>query len=477
MIDRLFHLKEHNSTVKGELVGGMTTFLSVMYIMFVNSTILSASGMPFQGVFVATALTSAVCTLFAAIYANLPFAMAPGMGMNSVFVNTICLGMGYHWKEALAITFISGLFHVFIMLSPLRKALYVAIPLHLKNAASAGLGMFISYAAIKNTGLLSYSVPADSYIHRVDGSIIADSSTIPGITRIFGYSQLIAIISLVSLLVLIGMQKRTGEKFWALPMSILVGTFVGIPMNISNMRLDAGLTSMVFSEYREVFFSFFDVPGITSIFGDFGTIVKTISIIMVLSMTNIMDSVASISGIGGIEEVTLFDDRQHELLESKWAKSKIDRALIVNSVGGVTAPLFGSSTAITYLESITGMISGGRTGLAGIIVSLLFLLCLPLAGFFHIIPIEAVAPAMIFAGGTMITRLRKINWSDISESFPAFITMLMMPITYNILDGMIVGLMCYIVIELFAAREKKIHPLLYIISLIYIATKVLEFVF
>jgi len=471
MMERLFRLKENKTSVKIEVVAGTTTFLTVMYILFVNSTILAATGMPYQGAFVATALSAAVCTLFVSLYANLPVAMAPGMSINTFFVNTICLGMGFHWREALAITFITGVLQLLIMGTSVRKTLVNAIPNSLRIASGAGLGVFIGYIAIKNAGFINYVIPAESFNILPNGIMLADSSVSANMTASFGTTHIIAIIAMITLIIFLALEKRTGARYNALAMSILIATFAGIPLSMSRIRLGSGFTMSGFDAFREVALGFFGRPGLQSLFDDPGKALSVLLVVVPLLLTTSLDSVGTMIGIGHIENMTLFDEKQLAQFRTQNTASKVDRALLSNAFGGVVAPLIGTSPVVIYLESVTGMLSGGRTGLTGVTVALLFLVCLPLAGFFHIIPVEAVAPAMLVAGLSMISRLKHIDWSDIAEALPAFMTLLFIPLTLSILDGMCIGILCYVVVHLALREAKKIHPMLYIISFAYILGK------
>ena len=474
MLERLFRLKDHQTTVKIEIISGVTTFLIMMYILFVNGTVLSKAGMPVQGVFVATALTAAVSTLLLAFFSNVPFAMAPGMGMNSLFVHTICIGMGYHWKEALAISFIAGILHVFIILSPFRKSFILAIPEHLRIAAGAGLGMFIAYLAIRNAGLMTFTIPSTEYLRIGKDVIVTSSTAVPSLIKAFGTQQVIAIAAMVILLILLALEQKSGEQYGALPISIMAATLIGIPLNIAMLQTGNTASASAFDEFRTIFLSFFGSPGLGSLFRTPAISLRTLLMVLVLSMTTVLDSVGTMIGLGHIDNARVFSQQDVEAFRSRGTRSRMDKTLICNSIGNVIAPLLGTSPSVIYLESVTGVLSGGRTGLTGVVVGLLFLLCLPIAGFFRIIPIEAVAPAMLFAGGSMMTQLRYIDWKNIEESIPAFMIMLFIPLTYSILDGIAIGIFAYVVIEIALGKVKKVHPILHCVTLVYILSKIAQ---
>ena len=472
MLERLFHLKEHQTTARVEVISGITTFLIMMYILFVNGTVLSKSGMPVQGIFVATALSAAICSIILAIFANVPFAMAPGMGMNSLFVNTICIGMGYHWREALAITFLSGLVHVFVIVTPFRKSFITAIPEHLRIASGAGLGLFIAYLALRNSGIMTFTIPSTEYLRVGKDVIVTSSSAVPGMIRTFGTPQIISIIAMLILLVLLAMEQKSGEQYGALPISIMAATLIGIPLNITMLQTTSAINASAFDEFRVIFMSFFGSPGLGSLFRSTTVSLNTLLIILVMALTNVLDSVGTMIGLGHVDNARVFTQQDLEAFQQKKRMSRMDKTLVFNSLGNVIAPLLGSSPAVIYLESVTGMLSGGRTGLTSMVVGIMFLLCLPIANFFKIIPIEAVAPAMLFAGCSMMTQLRHINWKNIEESMPAFMIILIIPLTYSILDGIAIGILCYVILEIALGKIKNVHPMLHLVSLVYLFTKV-----
>lgn len=472
MLAKYFHLPENNTTLKTEALSGITTFLTCMYVLFVNSSILAETGMPQRGVFFATALASAACTVLIALYANLPFAMAPGMGLNSIFAHTICISMGYHWKEALAIAFLSGLVHAVTMASPLRKSFVNAFPNYLRYANGASLGLFIAYVGLKNAGLISFTVPAGQYERLGSGAIIGSSSTVPGMVGAFTPVQAIAVIGLAIMIVLKAKEKKTGNQYAALPVGILAATFIGIPWNITRMADSsfAGAAS-IFDGFKQVFFSFWGRPGLFTVFADPATALDTLLMIFILSMTNVLSAVGTMISIGHVDEAQLFDEQDLARFKRRGTGSKLDKALIANSLGSAVSPLLGTSTATIYFESVTGISSGGRTGLTGLVVGVLFLICIPFAGILNVIPGEAVAPAVILAGASMMTQIRKINWKNFEELIPAFVTIVFRTLAYSLLDGIAVGVICHVLIQTAMGKRRGIHPVLHVISALYIILK------
>ena len=469
MMERWFRLRDNQTSVRVEVSSGVTVFLTALYILFVNRVVMVDAGMPPDGVFIATALSAAICTLFMALYANLPFTVAPGMSLNAFFTYTICLGAGYHWKEALAITFLAGTLHAFLMLTPARKSLIAAIPEHIGLAAGAAMGLLIAYIAVKNTGIFS-DIP--NIAKAPNASFSLGDFSFTTFLQAFNPTHLIPIVAAGILLLLLSFEQKTGERFAALPVSILAATFLCLPITLERIHDISSVSGSALAEFWSLCFSFFGVPGLGSIFASPAVAAKTLLIIILLALTNILDSLGTIMGIGYAENANLFERHEMELFRQKYSASRLDRALIANSFGGMISPLLGASTAVVYLESSAAVLTGGRTGLSGMVTGILFLLCIPIAGFFRIIPVEAVAPVMIYVGATTMARLRNIHWGDLSEFVPTFLTVLFVPLTGSILDGMCIGILSYVMINIATGTRKKVHPALLVIGFAYILTKI-----
>lgn len=468
MLEKLFHLQAHGTSVSKEIVCGMTTFLTMSYILFVNPAIVSESGMPFTGIFVATALAAAICSFIMGFVANVPFAMASGMGMNTFFAYTICISMGFHWKEGLALVFITGIIHVAIMLTGMRKRLVNAIPHHLRMAFGIGLGLFIGYVGLKNAGLLAFTTPPGEYSILAGGTIISTSAVVPSLVSRIGGHQIIALVGLTVMIMLLALERKTGESYGALPVGILAATFIGIPMNVTNI-LGAKLIDLtVVLEIKEVFFSFWGDPGLLSIISSPNKIMLSLLIVLILLVTNVIDSIGTILGIGQIQKAEVITSEDMEHFKRKGETAKLDTVLACNSLGGCVAAVLGTTSVTTFMESITGIVAGARTGLASVTVGVMFLICLPFGQFFSIIPAAAVAPALIVAGAFMVPLVARINWSSFEEAFPAFATILCIPLTYGFVHGIAAGVLAHIAIQCALGRWRSIHPMLYLIAGIFV---------
>ena len=467
-MDAFFRLREHNTTVSREILCGITAFLTMSYILFLNPSIVSETGMPRAGIFAATALAAAACSILMGLLANAPFGMAPGMGLNTFLTYMVCASLGFDWREALAMAFITGLLHVGIMATGLRKALVNAIPPHLKLSFGVGLGIFIGYTGLKSAGFLMFTTPPGQYTILANGVAISNSSVVPSLAGTIGAPQLIALIGLVVMLVLLALEKKTGETYAALPVAMLTATFAGIPLQVTDMIGVSFFDPGAILEIQSVFCAFFGDPGLLSLVSTPDKFLRVCLVILVLLVTNVMDSIGTIIGIGGVRESEIFNDKDMETFSRKDGKTKLDKVLLCNSLGGSVSALLGTTTATTYMESVTGIVAGGRTGLTAVTVGCMFLICLPLANFISIIPPTAVAPALIVAGAFMIPLAGRIDWHNFEEAFPAFATILCIPLTYGFVHGIAAGVLSHVLIQAAMGKWRSIHPMLYAITGIFL---------
>ena len=473
-MDKFFKLSENGTSFSKEALSGITVFLTMSYILFVNPAVAEAAGVPLGGAFAATALSAAVCTIIMGLFAKTPFAMAPGMGLNTFLAYTVCVYHGFHWREALAVAFLSGVVHVLVMITGLRRSLINAMPPHLKQAARIGLGLFIAYIGLKNAGLLTYTSPAGYYEILASGAAVGGPNTVPGLNYNMTGNQLIAILGLILMLGLMALEKKTGEGYAALTVGIIAGTFIGIPLKVTELSGLRLMDSALILEIREVALSFFGRPGLLSIFDSASKMLTAANLILILLLTNVMNSIGTILGLGQVSNAELFDSRDMELFRAPGRASKLDRTLIADSFGGGLSALLGTSPATTFLESVGGIVTGGRTGLTAMVVGLMFILCLPFGNFFHIVPAAAVAPALIIAGSFMVGLGTRINWLNFEESFPAFVTILFIPLTFGVVYGIAAGILTHVLIQFTLGRKRDMHPVLYLLAAIFIAMMIIS---
>ena len=454
-MEKFFKLKANNTTVRTEVIAGLTTFFTMAYIIFVNPSILSLNeGMPWGGIFVATILASVVGTLVMGLVSNVPYAQAPGMGLNAFFTFTVCGQMGFHWQEALALVFFCGLLNIFITVTKFRKSIIRSIPSFLQNAISGGIGLFIAYIGVKNSGFLSFTSDPGRNIVLDNGTVIADSSIVPGLVAFSAAGPLLALIGLIITVILLVKQVK-GAIF----ISIILTTIIGIPMGLVSLGDVKIFDLTAVDDIKDTAFVLFGNPGIGSIFNSPEKIFLTLVAIFAFSLTDTFDTIGTFVGTGRVSGI--FDDADEEtLLNSKGFNSKMERALFADAFATTTGAMLGTSNVTTFVESASGISLGGRTGLTSVVVAAMFLLCLPFAGLFGIVPAEATAPALIVIGVMMMSSFGKIKWNEFDEATPAFMTAIIMTFAYNISYGIAAGFMFYCIIKAVKGQMKEVHPIL-----------------
>ena len=301
-----------------------------------------------------------------------------------------------------------------------------------------------------------------------NGAVISSSAAVPSLAAGMSGGQIIALIGLSVMLFLLALERKTGDSYAALPIGILTATFIGIPMNITDLLGMKFIDLSAILEIKHVFSSFWGDPGLLSIIGNPAKLLLSSLIIMILLVTNVMDSVGTIIGIGQVQGAEVFSDDDIENFRRRGTKTTLDKALLCNSLGGSLAAVVGTTPVTTYMESITGIVAGGRTGLASATVGVMFLICLPLANFFSFIPASAIAPALIVAGAFMVPLVSRINWANFEEAFPAFATALCIPLSYSFVHGIAAGVLSHVIIQIAVGKWRGIHPMLYVIAVVFI---------
>ena len=453
-MDKFFKLKASGTNVKTEIIAGITTFFTMAYIIFVNPSILSDAGMSWDGVFVATIIATVAGTLVMALVANVPYAVAPGMGLNAFFTYTVCFGLGFQWQEALAMVFICGIINVLITVTKVRKLIIKAIPESLQLAIGGAIGLFIAYIGIKNAGFLEYGVTSDF--------VSPGADVVPGLVNFSEPGALIALAGLVIIVVLLLLKVKGAMLIGIIGATLIavVTGFVSLPP-VSEMFVNK--TGAV----KGVAFAFFGDPGIGSLFADPSKILSVILIIFAFSLSDTFDTIGTFIGTG--RKTGIFDEADEKALyESAGFKSKMDKALFADSIATSVGALAGTSNTTTYIESAAGIGVGGKTGLASVVTAILFILCLPFMSLFGIVPAQATAPALIVVGVLMAESFAGIKWNEIDESLPAFITVLIMAFAYNISYGIAAGFIFYCIAKIVKGKAKEVHPILYVSTLLFI---------
>ncbi len=447
MLEKSFKLKEHGVNVKGELAAGLTTFMTMAYILAVNPDILSVTGMNPGGVLIATALSSAIACICMAFFANLPFALAPGMGLNAYFAFTVVLGMGYSWQFALFAVFVEGLIFIVLSLTNVREAIFDAIPLTLKHAVGAGIGLFIAFIGLQNSGLVQAS-PATL----VDLVSFKDDMSGTGI---------LAVLTLVGVLIIgvLCYKKIKG--------ALLIGMFavwiIGIILQAAGLYVpnpELGLFSLYPAWGLPDFAGFGQIAGKAfspEAFASFN-VVDFLIIMFSFLFVDIFDTLGTLIGVAD----------KADMLDEEGKLPQIRGALMADAVGTVVGAVAGTSTVTTYVESASGVAEGGRTGLTALTTGILFLLAIILSPIFISIPSFATSAALIYVGFLMLSSILKVDFEDISEALPAYVALFAMPFFYSISHGIMFGIIFYVLINLCAGKYKKISPLMYILALAFL---------
>ena len=440
-MDKFFKISERGSSVRAEIVGGVTTFFAMAYIIFVNPGLLSQTGMNSNGVMLATCISAAIGCLLTALLANAPFAQAPGMGLNAFFTFTVCFNMGYTWQEALAIVLLSGILFLVVSVSPLRSKIISSIPAFLKSAISAGIGLFIAFIGLLNVKLVGFGAGVPALQFLVDdgtGNMVANTAGI------------LTIIGLLITAILMAYKVKG-----AIVIGIIITTIIGFPMG--ETHLPDAITMSVFKELGEVAFKL-DIPGVMA-----KGILPLVTAVISFALVDCFDTVGTLIGTAKNAGMT---DKNGNLPGG-------DRALIADAIATCCGACLGTSTVTTFVESSTGISEGARTGLSSIVVGVLFLLACLLAPVAGIIPSAATAPALIIVGVLMIKGATDVNWGDFEEACPAFLTIAMMPFAYSISDGIGFGFISYSIIKLARGKAKEVPVLVYIISVLFILKYIL----
>ena len=448
-----FGLSAAGTNVKREIVAGLTTFFTMAYIIFVNPNMLSETGMSWEGVFVATCLAAAVGTLIMALFANVPYAVAPGMGLNALFAYTVCLAGGFTWKQALSMVFICGLINIVITVTKARKAIVKSIPESLQNAIGGGIGLFIAYLGFNNAALISFTG--------------AYPSVTPGMQPLNTPALTLAVIGLLIIVILMVLNVKG-----AILIGIVATTIIGIPFGVTTIPESIFSDSGTWTGFKEVAFSFFGSDGIVSLFTDPAKIPFVLVTIFSMCLSDTFDSIGTFIGTG--RKSGIFDAEDEKALEGGGFKSRLDKALVADSFATSIGALFGTSNATTYVESSAGIAAGGRTGLTSLVTAIMFLICLPFAGLIGMVPGAATSPALIVVGILMVEPFAKIKWADFTEAVPAFFTVAVMSFTYGITNGIAAGFIMYCITLICTKRARDIHPIIAGASILFIIDIILK---
>ena len=446
MLEKLFKLKENNTTVRTEVIGGITTFMTMAYILAVNPSILAASGMDKNAILIATAVASFIGTLAMAMLANYPFALAPGLGLNAYFAYTVCGQMGYSWQFALMAVFVEGLIFIVLSLTKVREAIFNAIPLTLKKGVSVGLGLFVAFIGFQNGHLVVNS----------DSTLV----TVVNFRENFNTVGISAVLALVGLfvIVILNVKKVKGAILFGILATWVLG-MICEALGIYVVDVEAGFYSL-FPAWSE-----FNLGAIGQTFGqcfnvDFSAVRVTDFFVIVFAFlfVDLFDTLGTLIGVAN----------KADMLDENGKLPRVKEALMADAIATTAGAVLGTSTTTTFVESSAGVVEGARTGLASVVTGFLFLLSVFLAPVFTTIPGFATAPALIYVGFLMVSAVAEIDFEDITEAIPAYLCLIAMPLMYSISEGIAMGVISYVVVNLVAGKHKKITPLMYILAVLFV---------
>lgn len=475
VLEHFFKLSENHTTVRTEVTAGLTTFVAMAYIIFLNPAVLSMTGMPSQGVFLATILTIITGTLITGLFANLPYAIGPSIGMQAMFTYTIVFGLGFTWQQALGMVFLVGLVDVIITLTKLRSAIVKAIPISLKHAIAAGIGMFIAYIGLKNAGFINFIVGGESILSlnnrpfqagqgaKAIDTLIAGGGTTPSLATFSSAPVLLALIGFIIIVILV-IKKVRGAYL----ITVLITTMIGIPMGVTNMHIDVHNSFVTtFHDFGTVFGAALGKDGLWSMFTSPKQILVVILTVFSMGLSGLFDAIGTFIGTGLTTGIFSKQD-QKEFEEAKGFKSKMDRGLVADTFATMLAGVYGTSNTTTFIESASGINAGGRTGLTSVIVAVGFLLSIIAAPLVGVIPSAATAPILIIVGISMMNEFKAIDWNDLEVAIPAFFTSAFMALSYSISYGIAAGFIFYIIVKLAKKKAYEITPVLWIIAVLFL---------
>ena len=461
-MERIFHLKENGTTVKTEILAGLTTFMTMAYILAVNPNILSSTGMDHGAVFTATALAAFLGTLLMALFANYPFALAPGMGLNAYFAYTVVLGYGYSWQAALTAVFAEGIIFIVLSLTNVREAIFNSIPASLKSAVSVGIGLFIAFIGLQNAKIVlpNSSTVAGLYSLSSYNANLQSAATLNGTEYVagtfndVGITVLLAVIGVIFTAVLV-VRNVKGNILWG----ILATWILGMICQACGLYVPNPANGF-YSLFPD-FSSGLSIPSLAPIFGklDF-SILKTGEFFVIMFAFLFVDMFDTIGTLIGVSTKAGMLDKDGKL-------PRIKGALMADAVATTVGAVLGTSTTTTFVESASGVTEGGRTGLTSLTTAILFGISLFLSPIFLAIPSFATAPALIYVGVLMLGNFKNVNMSDLSSAAPAFLTLIAMPLTYSIANGIGIGSIAYTIIAICTGKFQKKDIMVAIIGLLF----------
>ncbi len=447
-MENFFKLKENGTNVTTEIMAGLTTFFAMSYIIVVNPSILSQSGMEWGAVFLATIIASIIGTLVMGLVANVPYAQAPGMGLNAFFVYTVCFALEFTWQQALSMVFICGILNIIITVTKVRKYIIKSIPLSLQNAIGGGIGIFVAYIGLLNVGIINF-----------DGGV-------PALSTLNQPSFIVFIFGLALTVILLVLNVKG-----AILISIIVTTLVGIPAGVTSPQDTVSFTEAC-QALPTTFLAIFKEGGLTSLFSDAAKLPLVLITIFSFSISDTFDTLGTFIGTG--RRSGIFSEEDEQLMETSTGfKSRLDKALFADATATSIGALFGTSNTTTFVESASGIGAGGRTGLTSVVVAICFALSAFLATFVSAVPFAATAPALVSVGIMMVSSFKDIEWNNLDEAIPAFFAGIFMALCYSISYGIAAGFIFYCIVKICKGKAKEVHPILWVCTGLFILNFIL----
>jgi len=444
MLERIFKLKENNTNVITEAIAGLTIFMAMSYIIFINPNMLKDAGMDYNSVFMATILATVFGTLITGIFANVPYVQSAGLGLNALFTYTLCGTLGFTWQEALALVFICGALNVLITVTSIRKKVIKAIPSFMQDAITVGIGLFITYIGLMNSGIIEFAV---SY---VENGIANATNVVPQLSIFNSKEIILSLIGLFITTILVS-RKHKNAYLFSIIITTIIGLFLGVTTlpDFSNYTMLPSIEPTLFK---------LDFSGLFTAKAGFVTIIMTL---FTLTISDLFDTVGTFIGTGKKAGIFKIDENGN-------MPKNLEKALVCDSLATIIGSLLGTSNMTTYVESSVGIEAGGRTGLTAVFAAICFLLAIFLAPIIACVPTAATAPILIFVGLSMINNILRINWDDILVAIPSFFIIIMMTLAYSITTGIQFGFIMYALVNLVNKKGKEVSPIIYVFSILFI---------
>ena len=456
-----FQIKSKGSSVKTEVIAGITTFLTMSYIIFVNPSILAQTGMNYESVFIATCIAAAIGTLIMGLFANLPFALAPGMGLNAFFTFTVVFGLGYTWQQGLAIVFLSGVLFLILTVTGVRRNIIDAIPSFLKQAITPGIGLFIALIGLNNAGVIDVNQgPIIDIILQQesldkDQMITQVSQAPPQVIQLGKLSDPVVLLTVIGFFILTALMilKVRASMIWG----VIATTLIGIPMGVTQIPDSYDISSISLSP---TFFQL-DIAGLFTSGAEGFALSSVLSVLIVIISFTIVDLLDTLGTLIGTAQ-------KGNLLDENGDVPNMNKALLADATATTIGALIGTSSVTTYIESGAGIIEGGKTGLTAVVAACLFVSAILLAPIAGIVPVSATSPILIMVGLLMMDAVKKIDFDKLEIVIPAVLLIIMMPFTYSIANGIALGLIMHVLIQLIKGNIKSVHPILIVLVLLFL---------